>query len=284
MPWARRFLWPWKALLTIGLLMTAFLGGCKRAASIPPPTVPPIQTIASPAAETPRPTATHTVSPVPTRPSWPTQAGPMMTLPAPAATPTAMVTPMPMASSTPYGALYEPRLLTVEWPPRLRQGDGDWIRLALLVDEQGNVTPTVTQGGHTISGEPMPIPNLYDTHVLFVRARLDAAGLLVEPHNEVTEELQPGEPLYIYWTVRGEELGRYRAVLTAHLVMEPKAGGRVQTYPLAYTFLDMEVVNFLGLSGFWVRVLGVLSGLFGLILNLPDLLDLWQRLFRKKRD
>ncbi len=177
------------------------------------------------------------------------------------------------------GSFYERRLLTVEWPRRLREGDGDRVRLRLEVDEAGTITPTVTVAGHDIHGQPVEIPNLYLTHDIYLQAHLSAVGLQVEPRQPAAALLQPGQPVEMYWTLRGPEPGLYQAVLTAQLHLVPKVEGhRERTLPLAHQLFQVQVVNFLGLSAFWVRLGGLFSTLLGVLLQLPDLLEVWQRL------
>ena len=200
----------------------------------------------------------------------------------------APITPTPTAAvhglTTPrppqvLGSLYEQRLLSVEWPRRLREGDSDWVRLRLEVDQRGTITPTVTVEGHDIAGQPVHIPDLYATHHIYLQARLDAVGLSLEPEGLVQAPLQPGQVVEVYWTVRGDAPGRYQAVLTAHLNLVPKSTpGTARQLLLAHQLFQVEVVNFLGLSGFWVRLGGVFSALLGVLLQLPDLLELWERL------
>src|SRR5688572_33487532 len=44
--------------------------------------------------------------------------------------------------STPQPALLERRRLTLEFPPQMRAGDSDVVRLTLEVDDLGSITPT----------------------------------------------------------------------------------------------------------------------------------------------
>ena len=108
------------------------------------------------------------------------------------------------------------------------------------------------------------------------------AGLVVQPTGVLSERLYPGEPATLYWTVRAEEVGTYRGVLSVHLVLTPKAGGEVQRRAVAITYLEMEVVNFLGLNAFWVRLFGGVSTVFGLLLDLPEILSALRNLTGRK--
>src|SRR5271157_494877 len=81
----------------------------------------------------------------------------------------------------PQPAIPESRRLTLEYPPNIRVGDSDVIRLTLEVDTLGNITPTAEVHGNIVSGKIVQIPNVYDTHNVFAEARLDIAGPNVRP-------------------------------------------------------------------------------------------------------
>ena len=76
----------------------------------------------------------------------------------------------------PQPAIPESRRLTLEYPPNIRVGDSDVIRLTLEVDTLGNITPTAEVQGNILSGKIVQIPNVYDTHNVFAEARFDVAG------------------------------------------------------------------------------------------------------------
>ena len=62
-------------------------------------------------------------------------------------------------------AVLEERLLSLEWPGTLRQGDESrYVQLTLAVAEDGAVPPTMTAEGGGSVAEPVWIPDVYDTH------------------------------------------------------------------------------------------------------------------------
>src|SRR5574340_114290 len=81
------------------------------------------------AAEEPLPSEANTQAPVPV--FAPTQA---------MATPTAQSLNTPVSPALP--AIPERRRVTLEFPPRIRLGDSDIIRLALEMDDEGGITST----------------------------------------------------------------------------------------------------------------------------------------------
>ena len=188
----------------------------------------------------------------------------------------------PVPTSLP--AIPESRLLSLEWPARLRVGDSDTIRLTMEVDETGSITPTAVIEGHETRGEKVLIPNLFDTHHVMVEARLDIAGLTYTPTNEVIETLLPGQSVKFFWSVKPMEVGRYRGTIWLHLHYLPKeADGQEARLALTAQLVEIEAVNFLGLSGGAARVTGWLGAALGSILSLDKLFDMAAGLFKRQR-
>ncbi len=59
--------------------------------------------------------------------------------------------------------------------------ESDVVRLTLEVDDLGNITPTAQIEGNVVVGETIEIPDLYETHNVTAEARLDLAGMQVQP-------------------------------------------------------------------------------------------------------
>lgn len=143
--------------------------------------------------------------------------------------------------------LYEQRLLSLDWPQKIRLGDSDVIHLSLEMDPNGTLTPTAQYAGHTIEGAPIQIPNLYDTHNLVAEARLDLADAAVSPQGVISEPLRPGQTLHYYWSVSPNQLGTKRGTLWLYLNLVPKAGGETERLPLISKPIEIESVSVLGL-------------------------------------
>ncbi len=200
---------------------------------------------------------------------------------APAAPTSVESTPAPIATQPP--AIQEARRLTLEWPPTIRVGDSDVIRLTLEVDAQGNLTPTAQIEGHETRGETVLIPNLYDTHNVMAEARLDMAGMQVTPEGDVSEPLLPGQSVTFFWSVRPQEVGTYRGMVWVHLRFIPRAGGQELRSPLTAQLVDIQAANLLGLGGTSARWLGSLGTLAGSFISLENVLPWVLGLLRKKK-
>ena len=179
----------------------------------------------------------------------------------------------PLATLPP-PAITEQRRLTLEFPAVMRLGDTTRIFLKLEVDDQGGITPTAVVEGNVVTGEIVQIPDLYETHHVTAEARLDLAGMVVEPSQTISEPLSPGKPVNFYWSVRPNEAGRYQGSVWLHLRFIPKSGGVESRIPVSVQLIDIQVNSFLGiLSGSSARGFGAAGSVVGTILGIPFLGD-----------
>ena len=208
-------------------------------------------------------------------------AAPIEMTGAPAAPPSIESTQAPVATQPP--AIQEARRITLEWPPTIRVGDSDVIRLTLEVDAQGNLTPTAQIKGHETRGETVTIPDLYETHNVIAEARLDMAGMQVMPEGDISEPLLKGQSVTFFWSVRPQEVGTYRGTIWVHLRFIPHAGGQELRRPLTAQLVDVQAVNILGLGGNAARWVGGVGTIVGSFFSLENLLHWILNFLRKAR-
>lgn len=178
----------------------------------------------------------------------------------------------------------EKRLLVLEWPEKIRQGDSDIVRLTLKLDEQGQLTATAEIEGNEVTSTPVEIPNLYETHSVQAQARLDLGGVSISPSDTVSQALLPGEEVTFNWSVHPGEVGRYRGTVWFGLRFLPKSGGEAIEKQLSAQIIEIQCVNFLGMSGSAARVLGGAGVLVSSLFGLEDLLALGKKLaFRRRK-
>ena len=196
----------------------------------------------------------------------------------------ALPTPTLSASIQPQPAIPESRRLTLEFPPVMRTGDSTRIRLQLEVDDRGNIVPTAVVEGNVVTGEVVEIPNLYETHHVIAEARLDMAGMEVQPAGTISEPLSQGGSVTFYWSLRPEETGKYEGTVWLHLRFVPKGGGEESRIPVSVQFLEIEAKSFFGfLKGGTARNIGALGSVIGSVLGFPFVDDLMKWLWRKIR-
>lgn len=200
--------------------------------------------------------------------------GSQATAPLPVMNPTTIAT-------TAQPAMPEKRYLKLEFPPKIRVGDSDIVRLTLEVDNNGNIVPTAEVEGNVVSGEAIEIPNLYKTHHVVAEARFDIAGLEVRPTELISEPIAEGQTAVFYWSIRPNEVGVYRGTIWLYLRFVDKSSGEESQKALSAQIVEIEAVNFLGLSTNLVRSTGVVGSIVGTIIGFPFFEDILKFILRK---
>jgi hypothetical protein len=206
--------------------------------------------------------------------------GVQATAPLPNVLPT-LVTPQITAQPT----LPERRRLTVEFPPQIRVGDSDLVRLTLEVDDLGTLTPTAEIGDNVITGKTVEIPNLYESHHVIAEARLDLAGMEVRPAELVSEALSPGNSVTFRWSIRPEDAqgaAVYRGTIWLYLRFVDKQNGEESRKTVSAQIVEIEAVNFLGLSGEFARTTGIVGSVVGTIIGFPFFEDIVKFLLQRR--
>ena len=186
------------------------------------------------------------------------------------------------APPAPPPAIPESRRVTLEYPPSIRQGDSDVVRLTLEVDSLGNITPTAETQGNTVKGQTVQIPNLYETHNVIAEARLDLAGVDVRPGDVVTEPVLPGQAATFYWSVHPSASGTYRGTAWLFLRFINKATEEESHIPISAQNVEISTSEVLGMGGSLARTAGGVGSVVGAVLGFPfagDVLKwLWKRI------
>ena len=191
-----------------------------------------------------------------------------------------IIAPTPAIQSP---AIPEQRRVLLEFPPKIRVGDSDVISLKLEMDELGNLTPTAEVEGNVIQGDTVVIPNLYDTHYVTAEARLDMAGVEVRPPDLTSEPLLPGQSVTFYWSVRPSETGVYRGTAWLMLKFVDKVSGEESERAISAQRVEIEAVNFLGLSANFARTAGTVGSFIGGVIGFPFFEDIIKFIFRRRR-
>jgi len=181
-------------------------------------------------------------------------------------------------------AIPETRRLTLEFPPKMRAGvEGDIVRLTLEVDELGNITPTAQIDGNVVVGETVEIPDLYETHNVTVEARFDIAGMEVQPPEAIMEPLTRGQSATFYWSIRPQDPGKYRGTVWLHLNFTDKSTGEESRIAVSAQIVEIEAVDFFGLSVNVARTSGVVGSIVGGVVGFPFIEDILKFIFKRRR-
>jgi hypothetical protein len=178
----------------------------------------------------------------------------------------------------------ELRRLTLEFPSKMRAGvEGDIVLLTLEVDDLGNITPTAQFEGNVIVGETIEIPDLYETHNVTAEAQLDMAGMVVEPPGAIYESLTRGRSATFSWSIHPQETGRYRGTVWLHLNFADKSTGEESRIAVSAQIIEIEAVDFFGLSVNVARTTGVIGSVVGGVVGFPFLEEVIKFLFKRRR-
>jgi hypothetical protein len=207
--------------------------------------------------------AEEVIIPATSAPASEPQVLPSPTWPPPPATTGPLPTPATVPTAIPPTPLIEQRMVELEWPPRLRLGDSDFVRLTLIPLADG-YTVTTEFPDHTTVTETLQVQH-ESGYELAAAARLDGVAFEISPGTEQEYSLTPGQPVTWRWSLQPRHAGQQRLSITLLLRWIPAAGSdRPLRETVAYSrSLGVQVVSFFGLT----RGQAMTGGLLGLFLG-----------------
>lgn len=180
-------------------------------------------------------------------------------------------------------AITERRRVSLEFPPRIRVGDSDIVRLTLEVDDLGGITPTAEFEGNQVTGETVEIPNLYETHIVTAEARLDIAGMEVRPPEVISAPMGPGQPVTFYWSVRPQGKGTFKGTAWLFLKFVDRLTGEESQRAISAQTVEISTADLFGLSAGFARTTGAIGSVIGGIIGIPFFEDVVKFLLRRRR-
>jgi len=192
-----------------------------------------------------------------------------------------VIVPLPTQPVVP--AIPERRRLTLEFPPQIRAGDSDVVRLTLEVDDLGNIVPTAQIEGNVVTGEVVEIPNLYETHHVIAEAKFDIAGVQVSPSDVFSQNLSQGQAVTFYWSVRPQEVGVYRGTIWFYLRFVDNVSGEESQKTVSAQLVEIEAVSLLGLPTGLVRTFGGVGSVVGAVVGFPFIEDIVRFVFGRRK-
>lgn len=168
--------------------------------------------------------------------------------------------------------ILESRLVELEWPPKMRLGDSDIVRLALTPYQEGYIVQAEFPE-HDVRSQTLQVEHLAG-YTLAASARLDGVGFDIQPAGDQRQYLPAGQALTWRWTVQPRSAGQQRLAVMILLQWLPESDNPAMEHQtlLFSQGLDVRVTSFLGLTqaqaaagGFFSLVFGGSISLFALI-------------------
>lgn len=177
--------------------------------------------------------------------------------------------------------LYERRLISLDWPEKIRVGDSERITLIIQVDQDGKITPTVSSEEHTLDLEPVFIPDIYEDHYLNLEARIDIAGMEVLPQGIVSTAIIKGKDVKFAWSLSPRQVGKFSGTVWLYLNIIPKEAGHNQKELLMAKPIDIQGVTVFGMPANVARLSGAFGTGISFLLGLPFFESILSWLFGK---
>ncbi len=277
----------WVYLLVVLGLGLAVVG-CAPAYYAPPPAEAPEEK----PVETPVEATVKEPRPTPTPAATPTAPPPMAPQPTPPSEGTKEIPPpgRPPAppEATPTPEAIEQRIVEVEWPPRMRLGNSEVLRLAFIPSPEGGYVPVVEEEGHEVEATAVvPIPEeKFRRYWVYAVPALSSINFEIDPPQPVPQEVLPGQPNVWRWSIKPRESGEHKLNLSLALRWEPREAGsetRVSEQQVWSDTFSVSVHTSFGLNVFQADILGVLGSVVGGALGLPFVEDVLKWLFARLR-
>ena len=170
-------------------------------------------------------------------------------------------------------AFVERRVLELGYPPRMRLGDSDVLRLSLVPSEEGYTVRTDFPE-HQTDTQPVQVMRRSGYELSGV-ARLDAVGLAISPQPERERYIPEGEQVNWQWVLPPRSPGQQRLAVILWLRWIPIEGqyAPIREEELYSRSLNIDVSSFFGLTRRQAMTGGFLGLLFGSGLSLFALYD-----------
>jgi hypothetical protein len=164
------------------------------------------------------------------------------------------------------GSAPDEQALTLLFPPRIRVGETAVVRLTLDVD-------VLTDLSAADDG----------TQTVIAAARFDLPGINVRPSELISAPISSGQTAVFYWTLRPNEVGKFRGTVWLYLRVVDKQTGQENRETLSAQIVEIESVKLLGLPLNRIQTIGFLGASIGLILCFPFFLIIAGIFMRKRR-
>jgi len=167
--------------------------------------------------------------------------------------------------------------ITLEYPAVVRVADGGLVRLTVDTARPATASRPVGTNGDGQGGASV-LPGAPPSHNLIAEARLELPGAQVQPYEEISAPLVPGDSVEFLWKVNLPEPKRHQGTAWFFVVFVEKRTHTKHRVAFSAQSLQIEGRTLLGMSGVVARAGGGLGFIATLVLALPLADELLRRL------
>ena len=171
---------------------------------------------------------------------------------------------LPSSTLASIPTILETRKVVLEWPGSLRIGDTDVISL-VFEPIQNEAVASSAQGKFS---------DIYNNYNIMAEARIEAAGVRVNPANPTRESMPSGHTVKFKWQVNIEQTGSYQGNVWLSLRFLPLDGSPASQWPVFVRQVDIHAISIFGLSAAWARLLGGVGILLSGLIIFDDMISL----------
>ncbi|MHB8135813.1 MAG: hypothetical protein ACYDH1_16505 [Anaerolineaceae bacterium] len=146
--------------------------------------------------------------------------------------------------------MLEDNQISIRWPESVRTGEKDAIQI--IVSLARDFRPLIDQSKtSTLKGIDLPI----DQFNINLEARVDLAGMRIEPKGLLSKNIQPGQEVKFNWDISSNRAGEYDGTLWLYMNLVPKdhSSEKMKEVLLAKP-IRITITNILGFPVIFIRV------------------------------
>lgn len=175
-----------------------------------------------------------------------------------------------------FQAILETHLLSLSWPQKMRTGEIQSIEAVFLPISSEEISETRLLDGRFLL-------DIFQDYTVIVEGRLEVPGLKYSPEGQISQLLQPNEPVTFIWNLKAENAEVYNGTAWIYLNITSKETGQEQKQVITAQLLEFAGVDFWGLDYLSTRLIGSVGLAIGIVLIFDRFfVDLWM-LFESKQ-
>ncbi len=180
-------------------------------------------------------------------------------------------------SPTAFLAIIETHLLSLSWPQKLRTGEVQSIEAVFSPVSSEDLKEIRLLDGSLLM-------DIFQEYTVVVEGRLEIPGFKYSPEGQISQLLQPNQPVTFIWNLKAENTEVYKGTAWIYLSLISKKTGQEQKQVLTAQLLEFTGVDLWGLDYLSTRLIGSLGLAIGIVLIFDRFfVDLWMLLENRQR-